>query len=73
MDQDTLGTAVDLGPGDITLHGDPAPPPHGKGHMPHFSAMSVVAKRSSISATAELSHFARTPLVRPAVPLALAV
>jgi len=33
MDQDTLGTAVDLGPGDITLHGDPAPPPHGKGHI----------------------------------------
>ena len=30
-----LGTKVDLGPGHIVLHGDPAPP---KGHIPQFSA-----------------------------------
>ena len=36
--------------------GDPAHlPPHGKGHSsPHFRPMSIVAKRSPISATAEL-------------------
>jgi len=44
---------VGLGPGDIVLDGDPAP--HGKGHSnPHFWAMSIVAERSPISATAEL-------------------
>ena len=32
-----LGTEVCLGPGDIVLHGDPAPPPL-KGHNPQFSA-----------------------------------
>ena len=32
-----LGTEVGLGPGDIVLDGDPAPP-HKKGHSPHFSA-----------------------------------
>jgi len=42
-----------LGPGDIVLDEDPAPPPNGKGHSnPHFSAL--VANRSPISATAEL-------------------
>jgi len=30
-----LGREVDLGPGDIVLDGDPAPP---KGYSPHFSA-----------------------------------
>jgi len=52
-----LGTEVGLGPGNIVLDGDPAPsrkaaqqPP------PNFSAYvySIVAKRSPISATAEL-------------------
>ena len=43
-----LRTEVGLGPGDILLHGDPARPP------PNFRFMSVVAKRSPISATAEL-------------------
>ena len=35
----TLGTEVDLGPDDIVLDGDRAPPPHGKGHSspPLFS------------------------------------
>jgi len=41
-----LGTKVGLVPG----HGDPAPP---KGLQPQLLAMSVVAKRSPISATAE--------------------
>jgi len=50
-----LGTEVGLGLGDIVLDGDPALP-HGKVHSSpsHFSAMSIVAKRSPISATVEL-------------------
>jgi len=49
-----LGTKTGLGPGDVVLHGDP--PLHLKReHSPHnFRPMSVVAKRSPISATAEL-------------------
>jgi len=49
-----LGTDVDLGPGHIMFDGNPAPP--GKGTAPPLSfwPMSVVAKRSPISATAEL-------------------
>jgi len=36
------------------LHGDPAPPPQKKGSTaPNFRSMSIVAKRSPISATAE--------------------
>jgi len=57
-----LGTEVGLGSGDIVLDGDPAPPSKRRGGTaaPHFSAMSVVAKRSPISATAEhLSTFTR--------------
>ena len=43
---------VGLGPSHIVLDRDPAPP---KGHSsPHLSAMSIVAKRSPLSATAEL-------------------
>jgi len=38
-----LGTDVDLGPGHIVLHWDPAPPPQ-KGHnTPSFRPMSIVA------------------------------
>ena len=50
-----FGTEVGLGPGHILLDGDPAPPPR-KGHSSalQFSAMSIVAKRSPISVTAEL-------------------
>jgi len=33
-----LGTEVGLGPDDIALDGDPAPPPPKKGHSPQFSA-----------------------------------
>jgi len=49
-----LGTEVCLGPGDIVLDGDPVSP-HGKGALsPAFRPMSIVAKRSPISAIAEL-------------------
>jgi len=45
-----LGSEVDLGPGHIVLD------PHPKGHSspPSFRPMFIVAKRSPISATAEL-------------------
>jgi len=46
-----LGTEVGLGPGDIVLDGDPAPP---KGAQPPIFQTSIVAKRSPIAATAEL-------------------
>ena len=51
-----LGTEVGLGPGDIVLDGNLAHPRKGKGHSsPHtLRPMSIVAKRSPISATAEL-------------------
>jgi len=56
MDQLTTGTEVGLGPGDIVLDGEPAPPPAAERaqHPPTFRPMSIVAKRSPISATAEL-------------------
>jgi len=38
-----LGMEVGLGPGDIVLDGDPAPPK--KGTAPNVWPMSVVAKR----------------------------
>ena len=47
-----LGTKVDLGPGRIVLHGDPAPLPKGA-QTPNFRPMSIVAKRWAISATTE--------------------
>jgi len=51
----TLGMDVGLGPGHIVLDGDPALPFPKKGDTaPHFRPMSIVAKRSPISATAEL-------------------
>ena len=46
-----LGTKVGLGPGHIVLYGAQLPP-H-KGGSPNFRSMSIVAKRSPISATAE--------------------
>jgi len=51
-----LGTEVGLGPGDFVLDGDPAPPSPKKGTQhPHtFRPISIVAKRSPISAIAEL-------------------
>jgi len=57
-----LGTEVGVGPGDILLDADPATPPPKKGgwvaqqplHVSAHVYWSIVAKRSSISATAEL-------------------
>jgi len=46
-----LGTEVGLGPGDIVLDGDPAPSRKGAHQPPLFG---LLAKRSPISATAEL-------------------
>ena len=48
-----LGMEVGLGSGQIVLVGDPAPPKTGTA-APTFRSMSTVAKRSHISATAEL-------------------
>jgi len=49
-----LGKEIGLGPGHIMLAGDPvgAQPPTAA--PPHFRLMPIVAKRSPISATAEL-------------------
>jgi len=47
-----LGTKVGLGPGRIVLHEYPVHPPK-RGAAPNFRPMSIVAKRSPISATAE--------------------
>jgi len=44
-----LGMEVGLGLGDIVLDGDPAPPERGTA-APSFRPMSIVAKRSPISA-----------------------
>ena len=48
-----LGTEVGLGPGHIVLDGDAAVSK--RGTVPNFRPMSIVAKRSAISTTAE--HF----------------
>jgi len=45
-----LGTEVGLGPGRIVLHGD-ASLPSQKRHRPQFSAMSIVAKPTSVTRT----------------------
>jgi len=50
-----LGTEVGLDPGHVVLDGDPAlPPERGTAAPPTFRPMSIVAKRSPISATAEV-------------------
>ena len=49
-----LGTEVGLDPGYIVLDGDPAPPQKGAQQPPTFWPMSIVAKRSPTSATADL-------------------
>ena len=50
-----LGTEVGLGPGDIVLDGDPTPPQEkGAQQSPTFRPVSIVGKRSPVSATAEL-------------------
>jgi len=55
-----LGTEVDLGPGHIVLDRDPSLPSPKRGTAaPSFRPMSIVAKLSAISATAEhLLHYA---------------
>jgi len=49
-----LGKEVGLDPDDIVLDGDPAFPTEWGTAAPTFRPMSIVAKRSRISATAEL-------------------
>jgi len=49
-----LGMEVVLGPGDIVLDEDLAPPTEMGITAPTFRPMSIVAKRLPISATAEL-------------------
>ena len=57
-----LGVKVGLGPGHIVLHGDTAhfqkghslPRPPKRGTSPNFRPMSIVTRRSPISAAAEL-------------------
>jgi len=52
-----LRVEVELGPGDIVLDGDPAPPPTERGTAsPTFRPMSVVAKQSPSSETAKLLY-----------------
>jgi len=49
----SLGMEVGLGPGDIVLDGNPAPPKKAQQLRLTFWLTSVVAIRSPISATAE--------------------
>jgi len=63
---------VALGPGDIVLHGYPALPSWNGALQPSpfFQSMSIVAKRSPVSATAELLlylcvHIGRELIVDP--------
>jgi len=50
----SLGTNVGLDPGHMVLDGHPAPPTARGTVAPTFRPVSIVAKRSPISATAEL-------------------
>jgi len=49
-----LGKEVGLGPGHIVLDGDPMRTQAATAAPPHLRPMPIVAKRSPISATAEL-------------------
>jgi len=51
-----LGTEVGLGPGDIVLYENPAPPPHGKEQSSAYFLAHFALVRSPISATAELLY-----------------
>ena len=57
-----LGTEVGLGPSDIVLDWEPAPPTEGAQQPPTFLPMSTVAKESPISATAELLLLNEPPI-----------
>jgi len=59
-----LGTEVGLSSVDIVLNGDPAPPRKEAQQLPTFRPMSIAAKRSPISATAELSYKYRSKFTR---------
>jgi len=61
-----LGKEVGLGPGHIALDGDPAGTSAPTAALHTFRPMSIVAKRSPISATAELLFIF---VARQAVPL----
>jgi len=52
-----LDKEVDLGSGHIVLDGDPVGTHSPTAALPHFRPMSIVAKWSSISVTAELLFF----------------
>jgi len=56
-----LGTEVGLGPGDTVLDEYPAPPWKRAQQAPTFQPMSIVVKRSHISATAQLLLFNLQP------------
>ena len=61
-----LDMEVGLGPGDIVLDGDPAPPTErDTAPLATFRPMSIVAKRSPISATAE--HLLQLPAIAIAI------
>jgi len=47
-----VGTEADLSPGHIVLDGHPVSPKRGTAPPPSFRPMSIVAKRSNMSATA---------------------
>jgi len=51
-----LDMEVGIGPGHIVLDGDPGPPKERDTAAPTFWLMSIVAKQSTISATAELLY-----------------
>jgi len=64
-----LGTEVGIGPGDIMLDENPAPLGKGAQQSPTFRSMPfrfmpIVAKRSPISATAELVFVTVNDLTR---------
>jgi len=59
-----LGTEIGLGQGDTVLDWTQLPPPTERGTVaPHFRPVSIVTKRWSISATAELLLDLVTPLL----------
>jgi len=49
-----IGTEIGLGPSDVVLDGNPALSTERGTTAPTFRTVSIVAKRSPISATAEL-------------------
>jgi len=59
-----LGMEVGLGPGDIVLDGDPASPTERRTTAPTFRPTFILAKQSSISATAELLLLTEETLLR---------